>query len=154
MAAYVFLDADCLPGLGWLDAYRDVDPAGVTMLFGSTEHERADGTVDEDPRVHDRGALRRREVSLFERGGGGNMLVTAAAFDTVGVFETSYDGGFGWEETDYAVRVYQAGGDVLYEPRAGVTHLYHPRGRDHYANIERNRKVFMSRTRLFAGSRT
>lgn len=156
---YVFLDADCLPTKGWLAAYRDSLEWKPGVVFGWTDHERADGGVGPDPRAsHMRwrpfGPGLRREVSLFERGGGGNMLVTAATFRDVGRFDEAYDGGFGWEETDYAVRAYQMGTEVLYCESARVTHLYHSRGRDHFANINRNRRLFASRTHLFAGART
>lgn|GEM_PF-6062162 len=156
--AYVFLDADCLPAKTWLSVYRDSLEWEPGVVFGRTDHEQANGTVERDPRSsHMRwrpfGPSLRREACLFERGGGGNMMITAATFRDVGPFDEAYDGGFGWEETDYAVRAYQMGAEVLYCETAQVTHLYHPRGRDHFSNIERNRVLFTSRTKLFAGAR-
>ena len=160
--AYIFLDADCIPAPWWLSAYREaVDnyiataaPYPGLVLFGRTDHERVDGTVMPDPRISDpHGDEPFRAACLLERGGGGNMLVTRDIFEDIGGFDEAYDGGFGYEETDLAVRAYEAGAEVMYHPRAQVVHKYHPRDKDHFRNLDRNRQMFQARTRLFAGTR-
>jgi len=152
-SAYVFLDADCLPCEDWLEAYRGaIGPFRV--IFGRTDHQLTGDQVQPDPRVELTGNPDvRREVSLFERGGGGNMLVSTDAFHILNGFDESYDGGFGYEETDFAVRAYQADVEVLYCEAAQVLHLRHQRNKEHFHNLDRNRRMFQARTRLFAGGR-
>ena len=92
-------------------------------------------------------------ASLMEQGGGGNMCVSAGMFRDVGGFDEAYCGGFGWEETDLAVRVYQAGGIVHYISSASVLHQYHERGPAHWGDIQRNARLFRDRTGMFTGQR-
>jgi len=146
------------------------------VLFGATWPEGPQGGFSGDPRLPEPekiavGAPRawergRRLACLFERGGGGNLCVSRflllngdidGAWKRTGdhrqVFDEVYDGAFGYEETDLAVRVYHLGAEVLYLSSAAVSHLYHERGKGHFQGIERNRHEFQARTRLFAGGR-
>ena len=114
-----------------------------------------------DPRLKASGCLPNwaRELpwfpmaSLMEQGGGGNMCVSAGLFHDVGGFDEVYCGGFGWEETDLAVRIFQAGGVVHYISGASVVHQYHPRGPEHWGDIQRNARLFRNRTGMFTGQR-
>ncbi len=158
--AYIFLDADCLPADGWLERYRltlfrvGFNALKGLVVFGRTDHQLTGEQVQPDPRVELTGIpWPRRVASLFERGGGGNMLVTANAFEQIGGFDEAYDGGFGYEETDLAVRAYEAGAEVRYCEAAQVLHLYHRRDKEHFHNLDRNRQMFQARTKLFAGGR-
>lgn len=92
-------------------------------------------------------------ASLFERGGGGNCIVTAGMLQSMGGFDEEYAGGFGYEETDLAVRVYQAGGSVHYITGAKVVHQWHPRSGDHFEGLTRNARRFRERTGMFTGQR-
>lgn len=159
--AYVFLDADCLPCNGWLEAYRNdlkaaryCRPFSEVVFFGRIDHQFTGDRVQPDPRVELMSTARaRREASLFERGGGGNMLILRGIFEQIKGFDESYDGGFGYEETDFAVRAYHAGAEVLYCEAAQVLHLHHQRDKQHFHGLDRNRRMFQARTRLFAGGR-
>jgi len=155
---YAFLDADCVPVADWLDVYRAtpaVPLGGISWLvFGQTRHQgltRGEGTWD-DPRLAGRspGRSARRLVALFERGGGGNMAISNFAWEQTGGFDEDFDGGFGYEETELACRLFERGGEVWYVPTAEVLHLYHNRSKPHFHNIERNRRLFMQKTGLSA----
>jgi GT2 family glycosyltransferase len=157
--AFIFLDADCLPVEEWLQAYRNelerfqLMPLGI-VIFGRTDHQLLNDQIQVDLRVELTGEARpRREASLFERGGGGNMLISRETFAALKGFDEAYDGGFGYEETDFAVRAYHAGAEVLYCETAQVLHLYHRRDKEHFHGLDRNRRIFQARTRLFAGGR-
>ena len=157
--AFVFLDADCLPGCVWFEAFRrflaiDGGLSKADVVFGKIDAQTGHGDeIQKDLRSPNRMGGARRLACLFERGGGGNLFVTRDHFRGAGGFDETYDGGFGWEETDFAVRAYEMGAEVLYSDDAAVTHLWHPRGKEHFLNIERNRALFQSQTRLFAGGR-
>ncbi len=160
-AFYVFLDADCVPIEGWLEAYREMRMAHLFKLprvtFGQTQHQgltHSEGSYL-DPRLcgRDPGDMVRRLVALFERGGGGNMAICHYAWEQTGGFDEAFDGGFGYEETELACRAYEHGGEVLYVPDAKVLHLYHSRTKTHFHNMERNRRLFMVRTGLSAFAR-
>jgi len=158
---WAFLDADCLPVASWLEAFRQrvIDETYAhgrphAVIFGKTRHPLG---KDEggDPRLAGRspGRPAGRIVALFERGGGGNMAITRAAWEQLRGFDEEFDGGFGYEETEFACRLYEAGGEVWYEPNAEVLHLYHGRPKPHFHNIERNRRLFMAKTGLSAFAR-
>lgn len=161
---YVFLDMDCMPQPWWLDEYRDMlsehlpnmYAPGIVgiVVYGRTDHEQLDGSIKPDPRVELSSSDNpRRAASLFERGGGGNMMVSYHIFYYLNGFDNQYDGGFGYEETDFTVRAYQAGAEVYYAPRAAVIHSYHPRDQAHFRGLDENRQRFQASTRLFAGGR-
>jgi len=162
-AFYVFLDADCAPAEGWLEVYRAYFTPSADrfvlprLLFGQTRHQgltRPEGTYS-DPRLcgRDPGDAAGRLVALFERGGGGNMAISHYAWEQTGGFNEEFDGGFGYEETELACRVYERGGEVLYVPKAEVLHLYHSRTKTHFHNMDRNRRLFMAETGLSAFAR-
>ena len=126
---------------------RVADPA--TLFVGRPVDPRlvAAGQTDKGSRH-----VPRPLACLFERGGGGNMGINAGLFRDM-QFDEAFVGGFGWEETELAVRVYQAGGVVHYLPRARVVHQWHPRGKQHWGDLRRNAKLFRDRTGLFTGQK-
>jgi GT2 family glycosyltransferase len=164
-AAYVFLDADCVPCDNWRQVLESIMPClrlrsdECAVLFGHTDHEGPRGNEDvrQDPRMawlgphpQDGFAV---SVALFERGGGGNMVITRKAWEELGGFAEEFDGGFGYEETDLACRAYNQTMPVMFFEQIKVLHKYHQRGEGHFHQMERNRRLFMERTGLSAFAR-
>lgn len=172
-----FLDADCIPHDGWRERVDLLFSTSIHthfLVFGRTDHEGPGADdVRVDPRLQFVGtrhglvingpvtaAVPQPMVALFERGGGGNMLIGAGLVrelldskrDTL--FEEEFDGGFGYEETELACAVHNIARWVGYDKDLCVLHKYHPRGPEHTFEIERNRRLFMQKTGLSAFSRS
>lgn len=131
----LFLNNDALPFLGWLDALveeldaeRDVMVVGSRLVFPDGRIQHA-GVVFSKARTSPYHALaglpfddarvnRRRELRAVT---GACMLVRRSAWEAHGGFDTSYRNGF--EDIDLCLRIGDAGGRVVYQPRSALVHL-------------------------------
>ncbi|MBP7864579.1 MAG: glycosyltransferase [Acidobacteria bacterium] len=117
----VFLDGDCVPGPHWLTALLEAwdDPA-VGFFVGEIEGAPS-------PRLVSRFTEYRRVISqadllsqVIPTAATGNLAVSRAALERVGVFDESFRWG---EDADLTWRVQTVGGlDFRYNPRAVVVH--------------------------------
>jgi GT2 family glycosyltransferase len=131
----VFLDDDAVPTTsGFLaahaSAYRNPDVAGVAGRV----IERRDARAMRGPllavspfgAVHPNASGRIRKFVDHARGG--NMSFRRSWVARVGAFDERFRGNAMREETDYSLRVREAGGRILFVPEAEVEHLQHPSG--------------------------
>jgi GT2 family glycosyltransferase/glycosyltransferase involved in cell wall biosynthesis len=131
----LFLNNDTIPRPGWLEPLLrelDGDPrvaiAGARLLYpdGKVQHagiafSRPDGVPYHVYRGASRqhpATLRRRELRAVT---GACLLVRRSAFEAAGGFDEGYRNGF--EDVDLCLRVREAGGRVIYQPRSELIHL-------------------------------
>ncbi len=158
----VFLDVDCMPAPGLLEAYRDaagtpeghgailcgpvtyLDPPGpggydVAALDGLVDPHPArpaplDGEVVRDPAGH----------HLFWSL---SFAIDAATWDRVGGFDESYVG-YGAEDTDLGQRAAAAGVPLAWVGGAHALHQHHPTSDppvQHVDDVVRNGRLFAAR---------
>ena len=121
-----FLDADCHPRPGWLDAFFAPAPEPRT---GAVAGEiTAVPAAPTDPLAARYGASRNFLNSATHmahpfrpRVSAANLLVRRAAFDAVGGFREGVRAG---EDTDFCWRLYDAGWGLELRPAATATHRY------------------------------
>jgi len=120
----LFLDADCIPGEGLLDAYfaTPVEPA-VGALAGEVVPAAGGATI-----AARYGAARSflgQEAHLAHpyrpRAAAANLMVRRAAFEQLGGF---YEGLRAAEDTDFSWRLQEAGWRLEIRPEARVEHRY------------------------------
>jgi len=121
----LFLDADCRPRQGLLDAYFDapVDPEVGALAGGIAAAAEEDQTLAAryasarnflSPEAHLAHPYRPRAVAA-------NLMVRRAAFEQVGGF---YEGLRAAEDTDFSWRLQEAGWRLELRPQAAVEHQY------------------------------
>jgi GT2 family glycosyltransferase len=110
----VFLDDDCLPEAGWLEAYRDATAKTEiprAALEGKTLREALPPSLMwEAPHNPEGGHL----ISC-------NFAIRSADFDAVGRFDARYPVA-ALEDTEFAARFAGCGGTVRFVPEAAVLH--------------------------------
>jgi GT2 family glycosyltransferase len=134
-AALVFLNNDCEPGPGWLEAlltYAESHPEaaaiGAKLVYPKTGTVQHAGVVfGQDGYPHhlyagfpaDHPAVNRpRRLQAVT---GACLLVRRGAFDRVGGFDTGFVNSL--EDVDLCLRIGEEGGEVHYCPAAEVVHL-------------------------------
>jgi GT2 family glycosyltransferase len=130
----VFLDDDALPEPGWLAAHLDAlgqsgaDCIGgrITLAWEAPRPTWLHPSLDPFLGLLDLGEERSSFVFPRNYPNGGNIAFRRAVFDKVGLFDPALGvrpgRAVGSEETDLCYRLEQAGGRLLYEPRAHVKH--------------------------------
>ena len=130
----IFLDDDAVPTPGWLAAYLDafgttgVDCAGgrIVLDWQAPRPNWLHPAIDPLLGLIDLGERPREFAFPWYYPAGGNIAFRREVFDTVGVFDPALGVRpgrmIGSEETDLCYRLEQAGGRLVYEPRAQVTH--------------------------------
>jgi glycosyltransferase involved in cell wall biosynthesis len=125
-AAIAFIDADCTPQPGWLEAIsaclEDVPLVAGPVRFTATRPESASARYDLLWRVP-----QERYVAEGGVAGGGNLAVRRDAFEAVGGFDIAFHAG---EDTDFCLRAGAAGLAIGYCPAADVSHPAATRLRD------------------------
>ena len=116
----VFLDADCVPQPGWLEALERCLDAGADLAGG-----RIAVTTTAAPTVAERfdAAWRFRQQATIEHAGWSvtaNLAVTRAAFDRVGGLDPAYR--HVGEDVDLCLRATAAGAELRFCPEAVVAH--------------------------------
>ena len=134
----IFLDDDALPERGWLDAHLEAfEATGAECVGGRI---RLTWNAPRPRWLHpalepflgriDLGEQRRPFGFPRHYPGGGNIAFRREVFDAVGPFDPALGVRpgriVGSEETDLCYRLERAGGRLLYEPRAEVTHPVAP----------------------------
>lgn len=162
----VFLDVDCIPGDHLLERYREeVVAAGRTpavpsprVLAGAVHYlapprsgagytraelERS-APHPARPVPADESCVRASDVRLFWSL---SFAVTVTDWHLVGGFDEAYEG-YGGEDTDFALRVDDTGGELWWLGGAAAYHQYHPVADppvQHLADIVRNANRFRRR---------
>lgn len=130
----VFLNNDTVPFDGWLDAIREeftkpevaivgakliypngtIQHAGVcTMRENCFPYHPYRGMAGDIPEVN-----RRRELRIVT---GACMATTPAWFTRMGMFDNLFRNG--GEDVDYCLKVWSAGGKVIYQPKCCLIHF-------------------------------
>lgn len=115
----ICLDDDCVPQTGFIEAYRENTAEGKLLLGGID-------FLDQTGKI----ARSRKEIPLLkgglEGGYGGNICFYKFDAVTVGLFDEEYNGFWGYEDTDFIVKMRESG--VKLEPvfSARVQHQWHP----------------------------
>ncbi|HEY5318755.1 MAG TPA: glycosyltransferase, partial [Solirubrobacteraceae bacterium] len=120
----LFLDADCRPGPGLLDAYFASPVQGaVGALAGAVVAATEDRTLA--ARYGSARNFLSQEAHLAHpyrpRAVAANLLVRRAAFEELGGF---FEGLRAAEDTDFSWRLQEAGWQLAIRPQAGVEHHY------------------------------
>ncbi len=130
----VFLDVDCVPGPGLIEAYADVLAAeaeacvmGDTHYLGASDDVAADGFAALWPAcVHparEFGRSRRRLANTMEFWSL-SFALSRATFARTGGFDTRYCG-YGGEDTDFAMALEAEGIALIWAPEAMALHQWH-----------------------------
>lgn len=134
-AIIVFLDDDAVPtSVSFLaahaSAYRNPEVAGVAGRVIELRDAKAMRgpllAVSPFGAVHPNASGRIRQFVDHARGG--NMSFRRSWVARVGAFDERFRGNAMREETDYSLRVREAGGRILFVPEAEAEHLQHPSG--------------------------
>ncbi len=130
----VFLDDDALPEPHWLAAHIEAfdstraDCVGgrITLTWEAPRPRWLHSSLDAFLGRIDLGEQRRPFVFPWYYPGAANLAFRRSVFDRIGLFDPALGfragGVVGAEETDLCYRLEQAGGRLVYEPRARVTH--------------------------------
>ena len=154
----VALNTDSYVHAGWLEpmlgALASPDAGAVVPRFlhpdGSLQDAGGllaqDGTVLAYVDADDPDRLCYRFRRVVDYGAAACMLIRRSTFAELGGFDSRYGLGY-YEDSDLCLRLAQSGLDVVYEPKATVTHVrYGSGGADTAAELsERNRGVFVER---------
>ncbi len=120
----LFLDADCLPPAGLLDAYfSSAIDEDVGAVVGEVHAAPGAGTLTERYGAA-RGFLGQRahlEHPFAPRAAAANLLVRRSAFEQLGGF---FEGVRAAEDTDFSWRLQRAGWRLELRPEAWVEHRY------------------------------
>lgn len=131
-----FLDADCVPGDGWVDGHRIWHGRASNLLVAGPRVDIESGgpeaTIqpDADPSGW-RATLRRRGRGgtlgdrVFRIAISANVSVRRSTFEAAGGFPTRTEL-WGGEDTEFAWRVWNDGAFVVPDPDLGVRHLLVP----------------------------
>jgi GT2 family glycosyltransferase len=140
--ALLFLNNDTEPQPGWAGAlaayaadHRDAAVVGAKLLYPTGAVQHAGVVIGQDGYPHNLYAGLPAEHPAVNRSRrlqavtGACMLVTRAAFEAAGGFDTGFANSL--EDVDLCLRIGEAGGEVHYCHEAVVTHLESAsRGRD------------------------
>lgn len=132
----VFLDANCVPQDGWLDALLEPIESGREQIVVGAVRSAGASSLHDASAPHDlspTGYL--SEFSTL------NVAIARAAFDLVGVFDEQL--GFA-EDVDFAWRAHDAGIAIKYAPNAVVSHDWGSTSED----IQRAFRYGVARVRL------
>lgn len=135
----LFLDDDVQPSAGLLEAharaYEESPEAWAVVGQVLQPGQVAEDVALPAPRT----GLTRGMITPFhstcrgwvENVMSGNLSVRRSRALGLGGFDESFVGAAYRFDTDFAYRVLQAGGKILFEPKASLRHLGHPRGGTH-----------------------
>jgi len=115
----ICVDGDCTPRQGFLEEHRKNAGSGK-LLLGGVEYldqgEKVIGSNRDDPIL--KGSL--------EGGYGGNICFDKLDALRVGLFDEDYNGFWGFEDTDFVVKMRESGVRVIQLFSATVQHHWHP----------------------------
>ena len=157
----IFLDVDCIPGNRLVLAYQEAiakraDPAPVTALCGpirylpplDPDRRYCDGELGhiavEHPGRLITGADTLDDVNLFWSL---SFAMSSVDWSSVGGFDERYTG-YGGEDTDFAQKFAQTGGELAWVPEAAAYHQHHESHDppfQHVHSIVRNANTFRTR---------
>lgn len=143
----VVLDPDCQPNPHFTDyARRLYDPA--VLYGGKITYLREDGYTPDPRESHFRS--KSNWVDRSDSGGyriwGGCMMFSKRRAYMVGGFDEDYNGGWGCDDNDFAIKMYHSGVRLRYSPRLHVLHLDdYPE----YGGYQRNRRLGNRKTELY-----
>jgi N-acetylglucosaminyl-diphospho-decaprenol L-rhamnosyltransferase len=157
----IFLDVDCIPATKLILAYQEAvatraKPAPVTALCGpigylpplDPERRYRDGDLDDIAVEHPDRLITRAETSeninLFWSL---SFAMSAVDWSSVGGFDERYTG-YGGEDTDFAQKLAQTGGQLAWVPEAVAYHQHHESHDppfQHVQSIVRNANTFRTR---------
>lgn len=131
----VFLNNDTVPQPGWLDhlietftSFPRAGLVGARLLYPDGRLQEAGGVVRHDGRADNIGRLQSAHNPVYgyvrqvDYCSGAAIAIPSSLFWKLGGFNTAYSPAY-YEDTDLALRVRQAGRDVLYQPAASVVHF-------------------------------
>lgn len=120
----VLLNSDAMVDAGWLD--RLARAANAEPVIGIScplsDHATILSVVDVGVSVTDFAAAARDERPRLPVAVGFCMYVRRVVFDAIGVFDPAFDPGYG-EETDFSMRAWQAGFEIVVATDVFVAHL-------------------------------
>lgn len=126
-----YLDDDSYADEQWLNqlllCYKNPEVAAVGGRFIDEDSKKGvDGIVGylrSDGFLSGNFTFDSKDVVEVDHMIGANMSFRRSALQKIKGFDTNYAGNFCFEETDPCVRLKQAGGTILYNPRAVVRHV-------------------------------
>lgn len=160
----VFLNNDTVPQPGWLDAllstfadHPGTGLVGAQLVYPDGRLQESGAIVRSDGRGHHLGRLRSPRHPAFayvrrvDYCSGAAIALPRALFERLGGFDARYAPAY-YEDTDLAMRVREAGLQVLVQPAAKVVHVEGgTSGTDERVGVKRhqvtNRAVFVERWR-------
>ena len=158
----VFLDVDCIPGADLVQRYREAArsaPQESVDVWSGAVHYLPPRTSGQPYRTADLAASRPHPARPVAPDGGLlaaedlrlfwslSFAVTASTWRRVGGFDEGYDG-YGGEDTDFAMKLAQAGGRLWWVGGAAAYHQHHDvesPPRRHLVDIVRNSNRFAAR---------
>jgi len=127
--ACLILDPDCVPNIKLLDHTRRIyDPS--TLFTGWVWYKDKKGNITKEVRQtgsHEIGKSRWIDGKPDDcrKALGGCMLFSKKRASLAGLFDTAYNGTWGYAEHDFASACYHSGMRLRFEAPLQVTHLWH-----------------------------
>ena len=145
----VFIDADMMCPIDFIkehvNAHKDcVNEGGSSnrlVMGGRQNVDLEGGQVFKDFRLEAR--WKDKHSRIWEYMGGSNFSIMRDDMKRVGVFDTGYDGSWGFEDTDLAYRAHDIGLELVFKPEIMASHLHHEVA-DKYSDTK-NKKYFFSK---------
>jgi len=146
MQHVVLLDADCLPQKGYFDGHRFVfQTFGNCVSVGVTHQYDKLGKNMLLQDWRESSLKGKQSVDVGWRGSfGGNIAFPKSIWESVNGFDEGFNGAWGYEDLDFALRVQNLGIALKLSGQSVVRHLAHPLNAKAQASnlYNRNHRVF------------
>lgn len=149
----IFLDVDCYPSDNYFIGHDEMyDSFGDLIVSqGFTDYYSFDRKIllKKDRRrkwFHEK--LYYNINPKYDLLYSGNFSITKDVINIVGLFDESYNGNWGWEDSDLGVRCYYNNIDNYINEKSLCQHLQHPINNDFKKNKEINKIKFLNKAEL------